>query len=130
MSASRMIVTALLLLTILSVSACSTTTGIVIRTVGVRALRGVVGSYVEHDTLCTYYTEHRNEVEAVRKFAKANWERVPEKYKPALLAINDQLDACDAATAGDTKRTTAKALLDALKRAVTLYRELNAAGIL
>jgi hypothetical protein len=130
MSATRILVTALLLVTMLSVSACSTTTGIVIRTVGVRVLRGVVGSYAERDTLCTYYTEHREEVEAVREFAKANWERVPENYKPALLAVNEQLDACEAITPDGTKRTTAKTLLDALKRAVKLYRELKAAGVL
>jgi hypothetical protein len=129
MNVSRILITALLLLTMSSVVACSSTSAIVIRSVGVRILRGVVGSYADRDTLCAYYTEHHDEVEAVREFARANWERVPENYKPALLAINEQLDACEALPAPG-KKTTARALLDALKRAVALYRELKAAGVL
>jgi hypothetical protein len=128
---ARILSTSLLILTMLSVVGCgSTTTAIVIFGVASRIVRGVLGSASERDTLCAYYTEHRDEVEAVREFAKANWERVPEKYKPALLAINEQLDACDAETANVQKRTTARTLLDALKRAVALYRELKATGVL
>jgi hypothetical protein len=123
---------ALLILTTTSVVSCgTTTTAVVLR--GVSALRilgGVLGSSTDRDTLCAYYTEHHDEVEAVREFAKANWQSVPEKYKPALLAINEQLNTCDAEVATVAKKTTARALLDALKRAVAFYRELKSAGVL
>jgi hypothetical protein len=129
-SLARTLCTCLLILTTLSVVSCGSATAVFFRSVGARILRGVLGSAAERDTLCTYYTEHKGEVEAVREFARANWERVPEKYKPALVAVNEQLDACDAEAATVAKKTTARALLDALKRVVALYRELKAGGVL
>jgi len=99
-------------------------------------LRTAEGSAADRDVLCEYYKAHHDEVEAVREYAKAHWNDVPEQYKPALLAINDQLNACDAgvtppaADSQPAKKTTARALLTALRRAVALYQKLSAAGII
>ena len=117
-------------------------------------LRTTEGSAIDHDTLCAYYKAHYDEVEAVRAYAKAHWTDVPEQYKPALLAINEQLNACDATVSAATanrwqkgemiehsvteqqtaatpaKKTTARALLTAMRRSVALYQKLRAAGIL
>ena len=96
-------------------------------------LRTAEGSAADRDALCAYYGAHHDEVEAVREYAKAHWTEIPEQYKPALLAINDQLNACDAATTTTAetpaKKTTARALLAALRRAVALYQKLSAAGV-
>lgn len=112
-------------------TACGSTGAIVVRGVvtGAKIVRGVTGS--ERDTLCDYYTAHRAEVEAVRAYAKANWNEVPEDYKPALVAINERLIACDnPQQMADGKSSTGAALLEALKRAVALYGKLNAAGVI
>lgn len=99
---------------------------------GARIFARVVGTQSEREMVCKYYNEHREEIDAVREYYKASWERVPEKDKPALLRINEQLTECDATTvmSAPAKRTTARALLDAFKRAVEIYRELKAAGVL
>lgn len=113
-------------------TACSTSTGaLVARGVisAVTIFKKANGTTAERDALCNYYNEHRAEVEAVRTYAKANWQKVPEDIKPQLLAINEQLNACEA-PAGTAKGTTASTLLVALRRAVAFYRELQAAGIL
>jgi hypothetical protein len=109
-------------------------------------LRTTEGPAADRDALCEYYKTHHDEVEVVRAYAKAHWSDVPEDYKPALLAINEQLMTCEEPAAkwhkGDAiehtvdsevkqpaKKTTARALLAALRRAVALYQKLRAAGI-
>jgi hypothetical protein len=123
----------LLIAATVSLVACGSTTAIVSSAVitGVRIFSGVVGTASERDVLCKYYRDHRTEIEAVRAYYKANWQQVAEKDKPALLKINEQLNACDATAAVPAiEKTTARALLDAFKRAVAIYRELKAAGVL
>ena len=124
----------LALLTVGFVTACSSTGALIAKgvAVGARIVRGVAGTDAERDALCAYYTAHRDEVEAVREFAKASWERIPDEHKPALLALNEHLNECEATgdSAEPTKRTKARVLLDALKRVVLLYGELKASGVL
>ena len=124
----------LLIAATLSLVACGSTTAIVSNAVitGAKIVSGVVGSASERDVLCKYYGEHRTEIETVRAYYKANWQSVPEKDKPALLKINEQLNACEANTGSSPaiEKTTAQALLEAFKRAVAIYRELKAAGVL
>ena len=119
----------------LSLVACGSTTAIVSGAVitGAKIFSGVVGSASERDALCKYYSEHRTEIETVRDYYKASWQNVPEKDKPALLKLSEQLNACEANTPAATpaiEKTTARALLDAFKRAVAIYRELKTAGVL
>ena len=131
----KIIIALLLTIAALTLAACGSTSAIVTSAVltGAKVFSGVAGSANEHAVLCKYYDEHRAEIETVRAYYKANWKSVPEKDKPALLKINEQLSGCDAevsATAAPMKKTTARALLDAFKRAVAIYRELKAAGLL
>jgi hypothetical protein len=99
--------------------------------IGARIVRGVAGTNAERDALCAYYIAHRDEVDAVREFAKASWERIPDEHKPALLAINEHLNDCEVGdSVTPTKRTKASVLLDALKRIVSLYGDLKASGVL
>jgi hypothetical protein len=129
----KILTVAVLIVSLLTLAACGSTGALVVTGVaaGANIVQGLSGSDADRSALCTYYTEHRTEVEAVRTYAKANWQRVPEQYKPSLLAINDQLNACDApeASVGSGTKTTTQALFDALQRAVKFYRELHAAGI-
>lgn len=130
----NIIITAFLIAATLFLVACGSTTAVVSGAImtGIRIFNGVSGTASEHDVLCKYYNDHRSEIETVREYYKKNWDRVPEKDKPALIKINEQINACDAqktATSAAPK-TTARALLDAFKRAVAIYRELQKAGIL
>jgi hypothetical protein len=129
----KILTIAVLIVSLLTLAACGSTGALVVTGVaaGAKIVRGLSGSEADRSALCTYYIEHRKEVEAVREYAKANWQRVPEQYKPALLAINDQLNACDApgTAVADGTKTTTQALFDALQRAVKFYRELHDAGI-
>jgi len=132
---NRIITKGLLIAATLSLVACGSTTAIVSSavTTGAKIFSGVIGSASERDALCEYFGEHRTEIEMVREYYKANWQSVPERDKPALLKINVQLDACDANTPAATpaiEKATARALLDAFKRAVAIYRELKTAGVL
>jgi hypothetical protein len=125
----------LLIAATLSLVACGSTTAIVRSAVltGAKIFSGVIGSAPERDALCKYYGEHRTEIEMVREYYKANWQNVPEVDKPALVKLSEQLNACDANAAVATpaiEKTTARALLDAFERAVAIYRELKAAGVL
>jgi hypothetical protein len=131
----NVIISGLLIAATLSLVACGSTTAIVSSAVitGAKIVKGVVGTASERDVLCKYYSEHRTEIETVRAYYKANWQSVPEKDKPALIKINEQLNACDANTSTASPaiaKTTAQALLDAFKHAVGIYRELKAAGVL
>jgi hypothetical protein len=95
-------------------------------------LKAAPGTDAEREVLCKYCSAHRAEVETIREWAKANWSRVPEETKPALLAINDALNACDSetVTTAPEGRTTARKLLEALQRAVAFYRQLKAEGVI
>lgn len=110
--------------------ACSTTG--IIRTAALGGARIFAsGSADEREALCKYYDAHREEIEAVRAYYAANWSSVPEADKPALLRINEQLTECDAEhAAAAPRKTKAAALLAAFKRAVAIYGELKAAGVL
>lgn len=122
MNTTKTLAAALLIIATLLTAACSTTTATHVVTVATEA----------RAKLCTYYTAHRTEIDAVRAFARSNWHAVPDQYKPALLVIDAQLHTCDDTTtdAGQTVTpTTASTVLDALSRVVELYRELKGAGL-
>lgn len=127
----KLICTAVLITATLLEAGCGTTGALVtsIAGIGARILAGVTGSAAEREALCNYYDTHRDEIEIVREYYRANWSRVPEKDKPVLLKLNQQLDGCEAATT-PREKTTARALLDACKRAVAIYRELKSAGVI
>ncbi len=127
----RTITVVLLILATLTLAACGTTGSFLLT--GASIARRVIGSASEKEVLCKYYSEHKTEIEVVRAYYKANWQSVPEKDKPVLLALNEQLNACEATTpAADApvKKTTAQKLLAAFKRAVEIYHELKVAGVL
>lgn len=129
----NIITAAVLAIASITLTACGTTTSVALGGImtGIRLFGRVLGSPSEKETLCNYYNQHRAEIEAVRAYCKANWNAVPEADKPALLKINDELKTCEeSATTPTGQKTTARALLDAFKRAVEIYRELHAAGIL
>lgn len=131
----RIIASSILIVATLLVAACGSTTAIVSSAIltGARVFGSAIGTASEREVLCKYYGEHRAEIETVRTYYKANWSTVPEKDKPALLKINEQLNACDASPSVAVpaiEKTTARALLEAFKRAVAIYRELKVAGVL
>jgi len=126
-----------LLLVIIITAVSCTSVGVIATRAAIYAarvadqLRTAEGSAADRDALCAYYAAHHEKVEIVREFAKAHWSDVPEQYRAALLAINDQLNACDAGTTTvvSEKKTTARTLLTALRRAVAFYQKLHASGI-
>ena len=124
----------LLLVAVLTLTACGTTTALLTRgvVVGARVWRGVIGTASEQEVLCNYYNQHRTEIETVRTYYRANWQSVPESDKPVLLKINEQLNACEITDARTPlmQKTRATVLLDAFKRAVAIYRELKATGVI
>ena len=109
----------------LMLAACTSTAAVLTRgaALAVRVVSKV--STTETASLCDYYAQHRVEVDAVREYARANWTKVPEEYKPSLLAINEELNACDASS-----QTQPRRLYAALKKAVALYGELRSAGVI
>jgi hypothetical protein len=127
----KIICCAALIIVTLLFAACGTSATLMttVASVGARILSGVTGTATEREALCNYYGEHRDEIGIVREYYRANWSRVPEQDKPVLLKLNEQLDACNATTT-PREKTTARALLDACKRAVVIYRELKAAGVI
>ncbi|HET7437517.1 MAG TPA: hypothetical protein VFN10_22625 [Thermoanaerobaculia bacterium] len=134
MKNKHIIATALAVAVLLFTTACSSAGPLFLKAVFYGALvveklqDRLAGTAAERNALCDYYTAHREEIEAVREYAKANWQQIPEQHKPALLAINEQLNACDNNV--KARPTTARALLDAFKSAVSLYRTLKTSGVL
>jgi hypothetical protein len=119
---------ALFLVLALTLTACTSTTAVLARgaAVAVRAVSKASNSEADRVSLCDYYAQHRAEVDGVREFARTNWSKVPEEYKPSLVAINEQLNACEASTSP----TSTRRLYSALQKAVAFYRELRAAGLI
>ncbi|MGN6187197.1 MAG: hypothetical protein ACTHQM_26470 [Thermoanaerobaculia bacterium] len=111
-----------------TLTACTSTKAMLSRGISVagRAISNISNPDPDSATLCSYYTEHRTEVDAVREYARANWSKIPDEYKPALVAINDRLIACDE----PLPETSSRRIYGALKKAVALYAELRAAGVI